>query len=151
MKNLVYVFSILLFTFLISCDKKDNDEQVKSTDNPIIETQSNSKDSINNETALQNPTNNEEYSEPCDEEASNYVLENMAELTSKIDKTNRTYFISHSLWISMTDEQKKGLITSVADAHACIEKKAYKIQFIDDLTDDIIAQAHPDLGIKVID
>lgn len=91
------------------------------------------------------------FTEPCDEEASRSILDNMTELTTKIDKINRTYFISHSLWGSMSYSDKKRLITAVADAHACLEKKAYKIKFIDDLTKDLIAQADPYLGIKVIE
>jgi hypothetical protein len=152
MKILIFPLTILIFFYLFGCSKNENKYVEKSITDSVKIQQSNKNEIKKDESEIVKSGNQTKtFTEPCDEEASRFVINNMSELTSKIDKTNRTYFISHSLWISMSDYDKKRLITAVADAHACLEKKAYKIKFIDDLTNELIAQAHPELGIKVID
>lgn len=152
MKQITSTLILLIIFSLFGCNKNDNNQsEIKSIDS--VTTNENKPKEIEKTTdeSIKSEETSEGFTKPCDEEASRFVLDNMTELTSKIDKVNRTYYISHSLWISMSDYQKEKLITAVADAHACLEKKAYKIKFIDDLTDNIIAQAHPELGIKVLD
>jgi hypothetical protein len=151
MKILIFPITIVIFLSFFGCNKNDNKYVEKSiTDSVKIQQPNENKVKKDESEIVKSGDQTKTFTDPCDEEASRFVLDNMSELTSKIDKTNRTYFISHSLWISMSDYDKKRLITAVADAHACLEKKAYKIRFIDDLTNDLIAQAHPVLGIKVI-
>ncbi|MFA5806592.1 MAG: hypothetical protein WC879_18325 [Melioribacteraceae bacterium] len=90
-------------------------------------------------------------SEPCNKDAAVFILSNMTELCSSIDREKGKYYILHDLWGTCNYEKKLKLITSVADAHACIEGKAREIIFIDDLTGAKIAKASPTLGIKVLD
>jgi hypothetical protein len=94
------------------------------------------------------PTNG---NNPCDKEASSVVLSNMESLTSKIDKEAGKYYIIHDLWLTCDYEKKLKFITSVADAHACLEGKARHILFIDDFTGSKIAEASSTWGIKVLD
>ncbi|MFZ1288641.1 MAG: hypothetical protein WAR79_01020 [Melioribacteraceae bacterium] len=152
MKNLILSLAILFMFSFVGCDQNNDIQSEQSKSNTVevskINQDKNKKEESQNSEAVQKV---ETLTEPCDEEASRYVLANMSGLTSKIDKANRTYFISHSLWESMSYPDKKGLITAVADAHACLENKANEIKFIDDYTDKIIAKAHPDLGIDVLD
>lgn len=89
--------------------------------------------------------------EPCDKEASKFILLSMADLCSKMDKEDGKYYIMHDLWSTCDPEKKLKLITSVADAHACLEGKSREIVFIDDLTGSKIAKASPTWGIKVLD
>jgi hypothetical protein len=92
-----------------------------------------------------------EVENPCDKEAAKLVLQNMKELTSKIDQDGGKYYIIHDLWLSCDYEKRLKFITAVADAHACLGGNAKQITFIDDLTDSKIAEASPTWGIKVID
>ena len=151
MKNKIFTLTFLIFLSFVGCKKEDNKQPQGLTINSVQVSKTNKNESKKIESEpIKTESQTETLPEPCDEEASRFVLDNMVGLTSKIDKSNRTYFISHSLWISMSNYDKKRLITAVADAHACLENKAYKIKFIDDFTGDLIAQAHPVLGIKVI-
>ena len=152
MKNLILPLTIIILLSFLSCSKK-NDEQPEQSKTDTVEVSKTNQNEIKKDESVILETTNkvETLTEPCDEEASRFILDNMAELTSKIDKANRTYFISHSLWASMGYSAKKRLITAVADAYACLEKKASKIKFIDDYTDKIIAQARPEFGIEVLD
>lgn len=88
---------------------------------------------------------------PCDTDASTFILTSMDELSSRIDREAGKYYIRHDLWKTCDYEKKLKLITSVADAHACLEGKAREILFIDDLTGSKIAKASPAWGIKVLD
>ena len=88
---------------------------------------------------------------PCDKEAATIIITGMDELTSRINKTEGKYYVIHALWLTCDHEKKLKLITSVADAHACLEGKARHIVFIDDLTESKIAEASPTSGIKVLD
>ncbi|MCU7490546.1 MAG: hypothetical protein HF312_02685 [Ignavibacteria bacterium] len=77
------------------------------------------------------------------------ILSGMEVLTSRIDRGADKYYIIHQLWESADSDKRYQLMQSVADAHAVIEKKATKIQFIDDLTGKKIAEASPTWGIRV--
>lgn len=88
---------------------------------------------------------------PCDKESAIFIIENMSELCSSINKGNGDYHIMHNLWSTLDEDKKLQLITSVADAHACLEGRARKLKFIDDLTGAKVAEATPTLGIRVYD
>jgi hypothetical protein len=87
----------------------------------------------------------------CDKTSARSVLVNMRELTTRVDAEAGKYYIDASLWASLDRGKKLQLMTTVADAHACLEGRARQLQIIDSLTGAPAAEASPTRGIRLIE
>lgn len=87
----------------------------------------------------------------CDKTSARSVLGNMPTLTTRIDAEAGKYYIDTSLWPSLDRGKKLQLMTSVADAHACLEGRARQLYIIDSLTGSPVAEASPTRGIRLLE